>query len=70
MERPSFDSIQPQKKLAPLNEGGPMQLLHLQVSIGVRTTAIAGALGSVPDKISFKLIKINILKLKLSKMWC
>jgi hypothetical protein len=31
IERPSFESLQPQKKLAPLNEGGPMQLLHLQV---------------------------------------
>jgi len=32
VERPTFE-IQPQKKLAPLNEGGPMQLLHLQVHL-------------------------------------
>jgi len=31
IERPSFEALQPQKRLAPLNEGGPMQLLHLQV---------------------------------------
>jgi len=31
IDRPAFETLQPQKRLAPLNEGGPMQLLNIQV---------------------------------------